>query len=118
MAQRDSESPHTQQGEQGEDTRRPPESSFLADNGEDEVRSRLRTHLVYFPHLQVGPYAALNETDRKQRVSDDYARFCQSRANLLHAAAVHVASGKLLTADSISAAWEQVTAETAQTVPV
>ena len=73
-------------------------------NGEDEIRSRLCTHLVYFPHLQVGPYAALGDGERKQQVTEDYARFCQSRAQLLHAAAVHVAAGKLLTADAIPAA--------------
>ena len=82
-------------------------------NGEDEIRSRLRTHLVYFPHLQVGPYAALGDEERKQRVTEDYARFCQSRAQLLHAAAVHVAAGKLLTADSIPAAWEHVAGQIA-----
>jgi hypothetical protein len=85
-------------------------------NGEDEIRSRLRTHLVYFPHLQVGPYAQLGDAERKQRVTEDYSRFCQSRAQLLHAAAIHVAAGKLLTADSIASAWEKIQAQTTEPV--
>jgi hypothetical protein len=87
-------------------------------NGEDEIRSRLRTHLVYFPHLQVGPYASLGDDERKRRVTEDYTRFCQSRATLLHAAAVHLAAGKLLTADSIAAAWEEMDANVAQPVAI
>jgi len=76
-------------------------------NGEIEIVARLRTHLAYFPHLQVGPYAALPEVERGALIRADYDRFCQSRAELLHIAATKAAAGVLVTADSVFRDWEQ-----------
>lgn len=76
-------------------------------NGVDEIRARLRTHLVHFPHLNVGPYAALAGAERTAQIRADYTRFCRSRAELLHLAATKAASGEHVTSDAILHAWEQ-----------
>jgi hypothetical protein len=88
-------------------------------NGQNEICARLLTHLVHFPHLNVGSYASIADTDRAARVRADYERFCRSRAELLHIAANKAAAAELVTADSVIFGWEQAQqgASTASTSP-
>jgi hypothetical protein len=76
-------------------------------NGEADIRSRLRTHLVEFSGLNVGGYATLVEPDRSAKVRRDYEAFCTTRARILHIAAAKAAHGQLVTADSVLTEYER-----------
>ena len=67
-----------------------------ADNnvlGEEELRHRLRTHLIPYAELAVG-YQGLTDQERHSRIRDDYTAFLDARAELLVEAAQHACSGQ------------------------
>jgi hypothetical protein len=69
-----------------------------ADNsalGEDELRRRLRTHLIPHASLAVG-YVGMSDADRRARVKDDYEVFLSARAEILVRAAQQSCEGKVL----------------------
>ncbi len=52
--------------------------------GEEEVRSRLRSHWVPFDQLAVGGYSQISdETSRASRIADDYDAFLKQRASMM-----------------------------------
>lgn len=52
--------------------------------GEDEIRARLRSHLVPYEPLSVGGYEAIEEADaRSDKVRSDYKAFLDARAESL-----------------------------------
>jgi len=68
-----------------------------ADNsslGEEELRQRLRTHLIPYEALNVGDYAQLPEDVRGERVTHDYLAFLDARAELLGRAARLACDGR------------------------
>ena len=50
--------------------------------GEQEIKSRLASHLIPFDQVNVGGYAQLAADERKSRINTDYAAFLEARANL------------------------------------
>jgi hypothetical protein len=70
-----------------------------ADNstlGEEELKRRLRTHLIPYDELNVGAYTGLEGEQLKQRTQADYQKFAQKRAALLAKAAVLASNGQAL----------------------
>lgn len=63
--------------------------------GEDELRRRLKTHLIPYGALAVG-YSGLDDSERRSRVQRDYETFLESRATILEIAARQVCSGEPL----------------------
>ncbi len=61
--------------------------------GEDELRRRLRTHLIPYAELAVG-YDGLSDEERRSRVKSDYDAFLDARAELLADAARSAADGQ------------------------
>jgi len=69
-----------------------------ADNntlGEEELRRRLRTHLIPYAPLAVG-YEGLCDDERRAQVKSDYEAFLSARAELLAKAAQRACQGKSL----------------------
>jgi hypothetical protein len=69
-----------------------------ADNcalGEDELKRRLRTHLIPYARLAVG-YSGMSDYERRRRVKNDYETFLSARAEILAKAACRVCEGKAL----------------------
>jgi hypothetical protein len=69
-----------------------------ADNstlGEEEIRRRLRTHLIPYEHLAVG-YDGLSDEERRVRVKAEYGAFLAARAEILTRAARLACDGKAL----------------------
>jgi hypothetical protein len=69
-----------------------------ADNcalGEDELKRRLRTHLIPFAQLAVG-YSSISDDERRGRVKNDYDKFLSARAEILTNAAHRACEGKAL----------------------
>ena len=69
-----------------------------ADNctlGEDEMKRRLRTHLIPYARLAVG-YDGIPDDERRGRVKNDYDAFLSARAEVLAKAAHRVCEGKAL----------------------
>ena len=53
--------------------------------GEDQIRSRLSSHIIPFERLNVGGYSCIaGETDRAARVRSDYECFIHERAEAIH----------------------------------
>jgi hypothetical protein len=50
--------------------------------GEQEIKSRLASHLIPFDQINMGGYANLAAEERKSRINADYAAFLEARANL------------------------------------
>ena len=70
-----------------------------ADNsalGEDELKRRLRTHLIPYDELNVGAYEGLDGDALKTRTQSDYQKFAQKRAELLARAAEIACDGQTL----------------------
>lgn len=63
--------------------------------GEEELRRRLKTHLIPYRELAVG-YDGLGDDERRARVMNDYEAFLASRATILANAAEKVCAGKSL----------------------
>lgn len=55
--------------------------------GVEELKRRLRTHLIPYDQLNVGAYAGLDEAQIKERTRSDYQKFGMARAKLLAKAA-------------------------------
>jgi len=69
-----------------------------ADNctlGEDEMKRRLRTHLIPYARLAVG-YDGIPDDERRGRVKNDYDAFLAARAEVLAKAAHRACEGKAL----------------------
>lgn len=69
-----------------------------ADNctlGEDEMKRRLRTHLIPYARLAVG-YDGIPDDERRGRVKNDYDAFLSARAEVLAKAAQRACEGKAL----------------------
>ena len=69
-----------------------------ADNnalGEEELRRRLRTHLIPYRRLAVG-YDGMSDGERRARVKNDYEAFLSARAEILAKAAQHACEGRTL----------------------
>lgn len=69
-----------------------------ADNcalGEEEMKRRLRTHLIPYTRLAVG-YDGIPDDERRGRVKNDYDAFLSARAEVLAKAAHRVCEGKAL----------------------
>lgn len=62
--------------------------------GEDDLRRRLRTHIVPYQPLNVGGYDEIPEEDRKTRIKSDYDQFVNARAELVKQAVHVVCSGR------------------------
>ncbi len=70
----------------------------LSDNsalGEEELRRRLKTHLIPYSKLAVG-YDGLGDKQRRTRVKTDYDAFLSARATILADAAQRACEGKTL----------------------
>ena len=70
-----------------------------ADNstlGEDELKRRLRTHLIPYNELNVGAYDGLAGDQLKERTQEDYKKFALVRAHLLAKAAELACEGQSL----------------------
>jgi hypothetical protein len=69
-----------------------------ADNnalGEEELRRRLRTHLIPYRWLAVG-YDGMSDEERRARVKNDYETFLSARAEILSKAAQRACEGRTL----------------------
>ena len=69
-----------------------------ADNctlGEEELKRRLRTHLIPYARLAVG-YNGISDDERRGRVKNDYDAFLSARAEILAKAANRACEGKAL----------------------
>lgn len=69
--------------------------------GEDELKRRLRTHLIPYEELNVGDYAGLVGDALKDRTKTDYWKFAIARAQLLANAAEMVCQGHALDLNKI-----------------
>ena len=63
--------------------------------GEDEMKRRLRTHLIPYARLAVG-YHGMSDGERRGRVKDDYDAFLSARAEILAKAAQCACEGRAL----------------------
>ena len=63
--------------------------------GEEELRRRLKTHLIPYSKLAVG-YGGLGDEERRTRVKTDYDAFLSARATILADAARRACEGKPL----------------------
>lgn len=69
-----------------------------ADNcslGEDELKRRLKTHLIPYASLAVG-YTDMSDDERRARVKNDYDTFLRARAEMMAKAAQRACEGKQL----------------------
>lgn len=69
-----------------------------ADNGalgEDELKRRLKTHLIPYAQLAVG-YDGMSDDERRSHVKNDYETFLTARAEILANAAHRAGEGKAL----------------------
>jgi len=69
-----------------------------ADNnalGEEELRRRLKTHLIPYRWLAVG-YDGMSDEERRARVQSDYEAFLAARAEILARAAQRASEGRAL----------------------
>ncbi len=64
--------------------------------GEEDLRRRLRTHIVPYAALCVGDYKAMDDEQRKERIKMDYEGFLHTRAELVKKAVDIVCSGRAL----------------------
>jgi hypothetical protein len=69
-----------------------------ADNcalGEEELKRRLRTHLIPYAQLAV-EYTNISDNERRRRVKTDYEAFLSARAEILEKAVQRACEGKAL----------------------
>jgi hypothetical protein len=67
--------------------------------GEDEIRLRLRSHLIPFDELAVG-YVGLDAETRKSKLRSDFEAFTRRRATVLARGAVLVCNGGIVNTDT------------------
>lgn len=63
--------------------------------GEDELKRRLKTHLIPYSKLAVG-YGGMSDDERRGRVKNDYEVFLSARAEILAKAAQRVCEGRFI----------------------
>ena len=63
--------------------------------GEDQIRSRLSSHIIPFEGLNVGGYSGIaDEKERYARIRSDYECFIHSRAEAIHRVVKKLCSGE------------------------
>ncbi len=63
--------------------------------GEDQIRSRLETHIIPFDSLSVGGYSEIaDEEARGAKIKSDYESFIHARAEAIHREAIKLCSGE------------------------
>ncbi len=77
---------------------------------EDEVNTRLKSHLIPIAELKSGGYIGLAEDDKLEKIKSDYLAFLSKRAELVHHAVNRLIDGKDFSANEIIAEVEQITA--------
>ena len=66
-----------------------------APQGEDQIRSRVRSHVIPYDELNVGGYADITcEDERAKRIRTDYEQFLLSRAEKIHEVVVGLCNGE------------------------
>lgn len=63
--------------------------------GEDELKRRLKTHLIPYEQLAVG-YDGLSESERKERIATDFDTYLKARSVIMEKAAQLACEGKAL----------------------
>ena len=71
------------------------ERAVNCDLGEDELKHRIRTHLIPFDALNVG-YDDKTDEERRAQVKIDYEFFLNSRAEIMEKAAIIACDGRFL----------------------
>ena len=62
---------------------------------EDQIKSRLASHIIPYDELNVGGYANIEDEDeRSERIRSDYEKFLQARADEIHAVIVNLCNGE------------------------
>lgn len=63
--------------------------------GEDQIRSRLTSHIIPFEQLNVGGYSDISENEEKSaRIKSDYEGFIHSRAEAIHRVITRLCRGE------------------------
>ena len=62
--------------------------------GEEQIRSRLDSHIIPFERLNVGGYANIAEESRAERIKSDYECFIRARAEAIHKVVKKLCSGE------------------------
>ena len=63
--------------------------------GEEQIRQRLRSHIIPFEKLSVGGYSNIaNEEERSARVKSDYESFIHARAEAIHEVVEKLCNGE------------------------
>ena len=63
--------------------------------GEDQIRSRLGSHIIPFESLNVGRYSGIaDEGERSERIRSDYESFIHGRAEAIHRVVKRLCSGE------------------------
>ena len=63
--------------------------------GEDQIRSRLGSHIIPFESLNVGRYSGIaDEGERSERIRSDYESFIHGRAEAIHRVVTRLCSGE------------------------
>ena len=63
--------------------------------GEDQIRSRLTSHIIPFEQLDVGGYSDISENEEKSaRIKSDYEGFIHSRAEAIHRVITRLCRGE------------------------
>ena len=63
--------------------------------GEDQILSRLNSHIILFERLSVGGYHGIaNEEERSARIRSDYDCFIHARAEAIHRVVKKLCSGE------------------------
>jgi len=74
------------------------------DLGEDDLRQRLKTHLVPYEELSVGGYGRIDDSRlREESIRRDYQAFLEARANVLERAMQLACSGQSIDRNQIFA---------------
>jgi hypothetical protein len=68
---------------------------------EEIVRERLQSHLVPIPELANGGYEGLTETDKMEKISNDFELFLEKRAELVIQAVQLLVAGRQISAATI-----------------
>lgn len=63
--------------------------------GEDQIRSRLGSHIIPFERLNVGGYADIADEDKRAaKIKSDYTLFIRARAEMIHGVIKKLCSGE------------------------
>ena len=75
---------------------------------EDEVNTRLKSHLIPIDELKSGGYSGLAEDEKLEKIKSDFLAFLSKRAELVHHAVNKLIEGKDFSANEIIAEVEQM----------